>query len=117
MTIIINSYGEFVANCDHQPPTEGGRLRVTGSGEFRSGGCSAELVEGGNPGTGTVLKLVLRLTAPDGPAPDVITPFEVSWPSGDPEVGLEYTQVQFAVEGTDDEPPGIIDVHHLEVPE
>lgn len=116
---IIESYGETTAYCDHMPgPDEpGGRLRVTVNGTFRTGGCSATLTETeGNTGTGTVLKLDLNLQAPEGPAPEVLTPFTVMWPpeGEDPSPGLEYSDVEFRVVGTDDEAPDMVRVEHLE---
>src|SRR4028118_904591 len=107
--MIIESYDGVEPNCDHMPgpdrDPEQGRLRVTVSGTFVKGGCSATLTEHeGNQGTGRVLKLDLNLKAPDDDTGtiQVLTPFSVSWPpeGEEPAIGLEYSDVAFEVVGT-----------------
>ena len=105
------------AICDDEPgPGEPHRLRVTVSGQFSTGGCTATLTaREGNVGTGSVLKLDLNLTGPDGPSTQALTAFKATWPAEGVEPGgLDYSDVEFRVVGTDDEAPPLTHVEHVQ---
>lgn len=109
----VHTYEDFYASHDHMPGS-GRTMRVTGTVVFATGGWSAELkATEGNTGINTaMLSLDLVLTAPaEGTAvTEVLTPCAVEWTADDPPI--EYTEVQFQVVGSEDEPPPPIPVDH-----
>lgn len=117
---IIDSYDKFEAFCDDSPGPDGpsNQLTVVGSGLFTTSGCSAKLrKKAGSSGFGASLMLELVLTPPDDST--VVNPalsyFSVAWTGpGHEKAELPYSDVEFVVVGTDDDPPPMIKVTHLD---
>jgi hypothetical protein len=106
-------YQDFYAICNHMPGAER-VLRVGGTVVAPTNGWTAELEEySGQPSPNQfLLQLTLRVRVPTGPVLEVLTPIELEeFRIEDPPI--EYTQVEFHVEGASDiEPPPVIEVEH-----
>jgi hypothetical protein len=106
-------YQDFYAICN-QTQGAGNVLRVGGTVVAPDSGWRVELDEySGQPSPNQfLLQLTLRVRVPDGPALKVLTPIELEeFRLESPPI--EYTQVEFHVEGaTDIEPPPVIEVEH-----
>jgi hypothetical protein len=109
----VFEYRDFVAIHDHMPGSDD-ELRVTGTVVFRTGGYSAQLrpLEGPGGINPKMLTLVLHIDppGPDDMTTDALDPVPVQYTLSNPTI--EYTHVDFRVEGTDDEPPPTLEVEH-----
>ncbi|MEA2190483.1 MAG: hypothetical protein QOI73_604 [Solirubrobacteraceae bacterium] len=119
----VQAYEDFFASHDHMPGGERA-LRVSGTVVFRTSGWSAflETTEGNVGINPEILGLDLVLTPPQEGAVTTHepTPDEVEWSidyPADPAaqaIVSEYSQVQFRVVGSEDDPPPVLDVAHPE---
>ena len=111
----VDEYRKFYAICNH-PPLGDHAIRVGGTVCFRTSGWEAHLQPTrGNVGINpTMLHLDLVITAPDPGEgiQEVITCSELDeWRANTPTI--EYTEVEFHVRGSGDEPPPILSVEHV----
>jgi hypothetical protein len=107
---VVASYESFTAIHDHMP---GAANSLRCQGRWSSTSRTARAGSNGaavTPAPTLLLSLDLYLTTPSGPAAQVLTPQELTWVDDDPQT--EYSQVQFTVVGTSDDPPPMIDVEH-----
>jgi hypothetical protein len=110
----VHAYEGFYANCDHMPGAERA-IRVGGTVVFRTTGWSASLkrTEGNTGINPHMLHLDLVLVPPDGGGGEAITSYELpEWKEAPP--AAEYDEVEFHVQGSDDDRPPILKVVHTQ---
>jgi hypothetical protein len=110
----VHAYEGFYANCDHMPGAER-VLRVGGTVVFRTMGWSAKLerTEGNTGINPLMLHLDLVLAPPANGSGDALTPYPLEeWTEAPP--AAEYEEVEFHVQGSDDDPPPILKVEHTQ---